>query len=90
MSSDATTPDDTPDQTDVIPDSYAIHVMDEQIHVWQYRIDVAEPAGQWRFVETLDRTDGPKLSLEYASPMAPATDGYWIYSRSYDCELDCE
>jgi hypothetical protein len=90
MSSDATTPDDTPNQTDVIPDSYGIHVMDEQIHVWQYRIGVTEPAGQWRFVETLDRTDDPKLSLEYASPMAPATDGYWIYSRSYDCELDCE
>jgi len=90
MSSEAPLPNDTPNQTDVIPDTYAIRVDDEQIQVWQYRIDVSEPDGQWRFVETLDLDNDPELSLAYATPMAPSADGYWIYSRSYDCELDCE
>ncbi|MEF8843155.1 MAG: hypothetical protein V5A62_16270 [Haloarculaceae archaeon] len=90
MSSEATVPNETPNQTDAIPDTYAIYVDDEQIHLWQYRVEVFEPDGQWYFVETLDRDNDPELSLEYATPMAPTAGGYWIYSRSYDCELDCE
>jgi hypothetical protein len=90
MSSEPTIPDNTPSQSKVLPDTYAVYVGTQQIHVWQYRVDVSEPDGRWRFVETLDRDDDPKLSLEYATPMAPNANGYWIYSRSYDCELDCE
>lgn len=50
----------------------------------------SEPNGQWHVVETLDRDNDPELSLEYATPMAPTAGGNRIYSRSYDCELDCE
>jgi hypothetical protein len=91
MSSEPAAPDATPARSDAIPDTYAIYVDEEHIHVWQYRVTVSEPDGTWQFVESLDRSDDtPSLSLEYATPMAPAADGYWIYSKSYNCEIDCE
>jgi hypothetical protein len=83
-------PEVTPERSDAIPDSYAVYVESQHIYVWQYRVNVSSPDGEWYFVETLDRDDNPKLSMEHATPMAPTADGYWIYSRSYDCELDCE
>ncbi len=83
-------PEPTPNRTDVIPESYAVYVTAEWVHVWQYRITVSEPDGEWYFAETLDRDNDPKLSLDHASPMPPTPEGYWIYSRTYNCELDCE
>ncbi|WP_311172117.1 hypothetical protein [Halobellus ordinarius] len=85
-----TTPEPTPTRNDVIPDSYAVYVDPGRIYVWQYRVNISEPDGQWYFVETLDRDNDPKLSMDHASLMPPTGDGYWIYSRTYDCELDCE
>lgn len=82
------TPD--PNRSETLPESYAIHVTDRRIHVWQYRVDLSNPDGQWRFVEMLDRERSPKLSLGHATLTAPDADGYWIYSRSYGCEIDCE
>ena len=73
----------------MIPESYAVYVTDGGIDVWQYRVDFADPGGKWNFVERLDREDDPKLSMDFATPTAPGPDGYWIYSRTYDCELDC-
>ncbi|MFD1684893.1 hypothetical protein [Halobellus litoreus] len=90
METSATAPDPTPERADVIPDSYAVHVGAERIDVWQYRITISDPDGAWHFVETLDREKDPKLSMDQASPMPPTAAGYWIYSRTYDCELDCE
>jgi hypothetical protein len=87
---DSTTPPETsPSRSTAIPESYAVYVTDARISVWQYRVDVADPDGKWHFVETLKREDNPKLSLDYATLRPPAPDGYWIYSKSYSCELDC-
>jgi hypothetical protein len=90
MSKDTTVSKPSPDRTDVIPETFAIYVTDQYVQVWQYRIGLSRPNGEWVFVETLNRDDEPRLSLEYAQPMPPASEGYWIYSKSYDCELDCE
>jgi hypothetical protein len=79
----------SPPRTDVLPDSFAIYASDDRIHVWQFRVTLSSPDGEWYFVESLDRDDGPRLSLEYATLSEPAPDGHWIYSRSYDCELSC-
>jgi len=84
-----TTPGPTPDRTDVLPESYAVHVTDERIAVWQYRVGIDDPDGTWAFVERLDTAADPKLSLDQARPMPPTDGGYWIYGGSYDCELDC-
>ncbi|WP_018256115.1 hypothetical protein [Halomicrobium katesii] len=78
-----------PPRTDAVPESYAVAVADEQIHVWQYQPTVANPDGDWQFVESLDRDGDPQLSLEYAEFAFDGEDGHWVYSRSYDCELDC-
>jgi hypothetical protein len=78
-----------PPRTDVIPGSYAINVTDDVIHAWVYRVSASAQDGTWTHLETLDRDDDPRLSLTYARPPSPAEGGYWIYSRSYDCELDC-
>jgi hypothetical protein len=83
-------PGPTPERTDIIPESYAVYVTAEWVHVWQYRANISEPEGTWYSVETLDRKNDPKLSLDHATPMPPTPDGYWIYSRTYDCELNCE
>lgn len=90
MDSATDRPRPNPERSETIPESYAVYVNDRRIHVWQYRVDISEPDGQWHFVETLDRADDPKLSLDHATPTAPDGDGYWIYSRSYSCEIDCE
>jgi hypothetical protein len=82
-------PSTEPPRTDVAPESYAVNVSDERISVWQYRVTPSARDGTWAFVEAFDRVDGPSLSLEYARFTAPADDGYWVYSRSYDCRLDC-
>jgi hypothetical protein len=79
-----------PPESDVRPDSYAVRVDETHVHVWQYQITVADPEGTWQFVERLDRKRNPRLSLEQVRPKEPGADGYWLYSRSYDCTLDCE
>jgi hypothetical protein len=79
-----------PPREDAIAETYAVQVTDEHVHVWEYRATVPEPDGAWQFVETLDREDDPRLSLEYAEFTAGTVDGYWVYSRDYDCELDCD
>jgi hypothetical protein len=58
--------------------------------VWQFRVTLAEPDGGWTFVESQAHEKDPRLSLEYATLSAPADEGYWVYSRTYDCTLDCE
>ncbi|MFD1599651.1 hypothetical protein [Halobellus rarus] len=90
MATRTTAPEPTPERGDVLPDSYAVYVGAERINVWQYRVNISERDGAWYFVESLDREQGPKLSMDQASPMPPSAEGYWIYSRTYDCELDCE
>jgi len=79
-----------PPRTDVRPESYAVRVTDERVRVWQYRATLSEPDGEWHHVETLGRNNEPRLSLDYATVAAPDDDGYWIYSKSYDCSMDCE
>jgi hypothetical protein len=79
-----------PPRADVRPESYAIRVTDGQIRVWQYRATLTDPDGEWHHVETLDRESDPRLSLDQAIVDAPGDDGYWIYSKSYDCTLDCQ
>lgn len=90
MDTETTSPTATPDRTDVPPETFAIHVTDEQISVWQHHVTISSPDGEWTAVETLPLGDSVRLSLEYAKPVAPTEDGYWMYSRSYSCELDCE
>jgi hypothetical protein len=83
-------PDVSPERDDVQPESYAVYVDEEAIHVFQYRVTLAERDGEWYFLETLARADDPRLSLDFATPRPPSDGGYWIYSKSYDCRLDCE
>lgn len=78
-----------PPREDAIPGTYAVRVTENAIHVWEYRVTVADPDGDWQFVETLDRGDDPRLSIEYAELSPGTEDGHWVYSRTYDCELDC-
>ena len=79
-----------PDRDNAVPDSYAIHVNDRSVDVWQYRVDVNEPDGSWRFLETHDAEDDLRVSLDFATLAAPTSEGYWVYSRTYDCETDCQ
>ena len=90
MDTETTSPTATPGRTDVPPDTFAIHVADEQISVWQYCVTISDPSGNWNAVETFALDDEPRLSLEYAKPAAPTENGYWMYSREYSCELNCE
>ncbi|WP_251328559.1 hypothetical protein [Haloplanus pelagicus] len=90
MSDSTTRRGPNPEQTDVIEGSYAIHSNKRGISVWQYCVDISAPDGEWRFVETFDHGEDPKLTLEHATLATPSEGGYWIYSRSYDCKLDCE
>jgi len=80
----------SPPRTDIQHETFAIHVTDEYVTVWQYRITMGAPDGEWQLVETLDQDNAPRLSLDYATVHAPQDDGYWIYSKSYDCAMDCE
>jgi hypothetical protein len=81
--------DPSPNREVAVPESYALHVDDERIVVWQYRVDISDPDGDWQFVERLDRDDDPKVAMDYATLDPPTAEGYWIYSKSYDCELEC-
>ncbi|MFC7173708.1 hypothetical protein ACFQL0_10815 [Haloplanus litoreus] len=83
------TPEPRPERSDAIPDSCAIRVDDRRLDVWQYRVGIADPDGEWTFVETFDHEDDPKLSVEQPTLTPPGADAYWIYSTSSDCELDC-
>ena len=58
--------------------------------MWQYRVDPGEPGGAWRFVETHDAEDDLRVSLDFAMLTPPSGDGYLVYSKTYDCETDCE
>ena len=82
-------PETTPPRKDAMPKSYAIFVGKELIHVWQYRIRVSAPQGEWHHVETLDQTAHPRLDLEFAELLWPSEEGYWVYSKSYHCAFDC-
>jgi len=90
MSEQTTPRTPAPDREAAIPESYAVYVGDRSIDVWQYRLTVADPDGEWHFHERLDRENDPRLSLDFAQVTPPSPEGYWIYSKSYDCELDCE
>lgn len=79
-----------PDRDSAVPDSYALHVGDHGVDVWQYRVDLTEPGGAWRFVETHDSDDDLRVSLELAVLTPPSEDGYWVYSRTYGCETSCK
>jgi hypothetical protein len=79
-----------PPRDEALPETYAVRVTDDAVHVWEYRATVADRTGDWQFVETLDRDDDPRLSLEYAELSPGTADGHWVYSRSYDCQLDCD
>jgi len=53
-------PKPSPDRNEAIPESYAVYADSQYIHVWQYRVNISNPDGEWHFVETLDREDDPK------------------------------
>ena len=89
MASSPTQPTRTPPTEQAIPDSYAIFIDTDQIHVWQYQVTLDAPDGDWHYLETLSQADRPRISIEYATVEAPTTDGYWIYRKTYSCELDC-
>jgi hypothetical protein len=90
MNSATTQRGPAPERSDVIAGSYAIHSNRRQIRVWQYRVGLSAPDGEWRFVEAFAHESDPKLTLDHATLTAPAEEGYWVYTRSYDCTLDCE
>ena len=89
MGTDASRARPAPNRDSAVPDSYAIRVDDQGVDVWQYRVDLEEPDGAWRFVETHDIEDNLRVSLDLATLEPPTEDGYWVYSRTYDCETDC-
>lgn len=78
-----------PGRSDAVPDSYAIHVDNQSIEVWQYRVNLDEPDGSWRFVEAHNPEDDLRVSVDFATLTPPADNGYWVYSKTYDCEMDC-
>jgi len=88
--SSKTAPNVSPNRDDVRPDTYAVYVDDDDIHVFQYRVTISDREGAWYFVETLNHENDPRLSLDLATPMSPSKGGYWIYSKTYDCQLDCD
>ena len=91
MSSESQPPEAArPPRDDPLPESYALRVTDGEVHVWQYNPTISEPEGEWQYVETIDQVNAPRFTLEYATLTAPAGDGYWLYSKSYDCAMDCE
>lgn len=55
----------SPPRTDIQHETFAIHVTDAYVTVWQYRITMAAPDGQWQLVETLEQDNAPRLSLEW-------------------------
>ena len=89
METNTTREGPTPNRDTAVPNSYAIRVDEQGVDVWQYRVDLEEPGGAWRFVETHDSEDDLRVSLELATLTPPSENGYWVYSRTYDCETDC-
>jgi hypothetical protein len=90
MSTDTGQARRAPDRDSAAPDSYAIHVDDQGVEVWQYRVDLEDPDGAWRLIETHDAADDLRVSLDFAMLTPPSGEGYWVYSKTYDCETDCE
>ncbi|TKX37834.1 hypothetical protein [Halorubrum sp. CGM4_25_10-8A] len=90
MGTDTARESPAPNRDTAVPDSYAIYVDDRGVDVWQYRVDLEEPGGAWQFVETHDAGDDLRVSLELATLTPPSGSGYWVYSRTYDCETDCK
>ena len=89
MNNDETRVTAAPERTNVVPDTYAIYVNGRSVDVWQYRVDLDEPDGDWRFVETHGAEDDLRVSIDLARLTPPSENGYWVYSRTYDCETDC-
>lgn len=79
-----------PSRDDVMPESYALHISEETINVWQFRPTMTDPAGDWHHVETLNQNNTPRFTLEYAIIEDVDSSEYWIYTKSYECKLDCE
>jgi len=90
MTTDSQTPNVSPTRDAARPESYAVHVDADRITVFQYQVTLADPDGEWTHVETLRRDADPRLALDQAEPMAPDEDGYWIYTKTYDCQLHCD
>ncbi|ERH02761.1 MAG: hypothetical protein J07HN6_00801 [Halonotius sp. J07HN6] len=90
MSSESQPPATRPPRTDVLPESYALRVTDDEVRVWQYNPTISEPEGEWQAIETIDQANAPRFTLDYATLATPDGDGYWIYSKSYDCAMDCD
>ncbi|ELZ33163.1 hypothetical protein C472_14662 [Halorubrum tebenquichense DSM 14210] len=90
MAENVTQPSPAPERSNAIPDSYAIYVNDQGVDVWQYRVDVRDPDGSWRFVETHDAEADLRVSLDLATLTPPSDEGYWVYSKTYDCETNCK
>ncbi|MGQ4556138.1 hypothetical protein [Halobellus sp. GM3] len=80
----------TPPREDVIPGSYAVHVGEDRVHVWEFRVTASDRDGAWSHCEMLAHESGPFLSLEYAEFTPAGDEGYWVYCRSYECNFDCE
>jgi hypothetical protein len=79
MTVDTTETGATPDRDSAVPGSYAIHVSDRGVDVWEYRVDLEDPGGAWRFVEAYDAEDDRRVSLDFATLTPPSRDGYWVY-----------
>ena len=90
MSSESQPPATQPPRNDVLPESYALRVTDANVQVWQYNPTISDPEGEWQFVETIAQDNSPRFALDYAMLETPDDDGYWIYSKTYDCAMDCE
>jgi hypothetical protein len=79
-----------PSRDDVLPKSYALHITKNIISVWQFRPTMSDPAGDWYHVETLQQNNTPRFNLEYATIENVGGSDYWIYTKSYECRLDCD
>lgn len=91
MSSETRPPNPArPPREDALPESYALRVTDTHVRVWQYNPTISTPAGEWQYVETIAQDNAPRFALDYAMLKTPDGDGYWIYSKTYDCKLDCD
>ncbi|ERH02758.1 MAG: hypothetical protein J07HN6_00798 [Halonotius sp. J07HN6] len=91
MSGEAQPPEAAqPPRDDALPESYALRVTDGEVRVWQYNPTIADPEGEWQYVEIIAQENAPRFTLDYATLDAPDGDGYWLYSKSYDCAMDCE
>jgi len=90
MYTGTTSPTTPPERTDVPPATFAIHVTDEQISVWQYRVTVSSPDGEWNAVETLTLDNEPRLLLEYANRWHRSKMDTGYKARITALNLECE